>query len=508
MAAFVGMVVLSVLAPAAAAQAPAWQPVGGSVSFLGAPGTTFTVPGHGRFTDRVDVVPGPDGRLVVVNELSIDRYVDGLAEVPASWPMETLKAQAVAARTYAWYSITLGTFRSRGYDFDICATVDCQVFHGRAVVESPNGGRWREAVEATAGQVLTWEGQPILARFFSSSGGHTRNNEHVYGNDGRTAGPRPYLVGVPDPDEAISPHHRWQLRLTRVELDRLFANGTSLSAAVPVARVEWIPSDGSRVDQVRATRTDGHVVELSASKFRAWVSEVGPRLLPNRFPPRTPSGKALPDGLPSSRFDFALTADEAVITGKGWGHGVGMSQWGARGKAERGMTYDDILAAYYGGLRPDTTSDLPARVRVGLSWDAMQVTVRADGPYTIVAGGNGTELPGGVSWDVGAGNTDSVLLSGPPVAWSPDITAPPPAALPPSAGGPADGGPVADSAPEPPADPRPPYADAPADDAANADGLAGTDGAAEDGLLKRVQWALVKYAPPPVSSGLRRLLER
>lgn len=424
-------VTLGVLPATAGAQpAPA-----GTVRFVADPGTTLSVPGVGRFSGTIELINSPSGGLVVVNDLPIDDYVDGLAEMPASWPMEALKAQAVAARSYAWYSIHLGTFRSRGLPYDICATVDCQVFHGREVVESPNGDRWANAVAETAGEVLTWGGEPVMARFFSSAGGHTRDNEQVFGFGQRTAGPKPYLKGVEDPDEAISPHHRWEIHMTRHELEELLRRGSTLSQGLPLADIEWIPSDsdpdGLRVDQVKVTRMGGGEVMLSASKFRAWLSDVGPQALPHRFPARTPGGDPLPDVVPSSRFEFELDAERAVIRGKGWGHGVGMSQWGARGKAEKGQTYDDILAAYYNGVRPHRTPNLPDRVRVGLADNAGAVTVNADGPVTLVVGDRGARAEGG-SWNVQAA-PGQPSLGGTVVGFSPDLVPEPPVAADPPA---------------------------------------------------------------------------
>jgi stage II sporulation protein D len=391
------------------------------------PDTIFTIPGYGRYADTVELVPAPDGRLQVINESDMDTYVEGLAEMPVSWPMEALKAQAVTARTYAWYSIALGTFAQRGLDFDICATVDCQVFAGRKYVEASGGERWAQAVAETAGETLLWEGRPILARFFSSSGGHTRDNEHVYGNKS-PEGPRPYLKGIPDPDEAISPHHRWRWEMKHSDLDRLLSRGQTLSAAVPVQSIERVESDGSRVDQIRVVGEDGTEVEVSASKFRAWVSQVAPRVLPNRWPIRDVNGRAMPDGMPSSRIDFCLTCKDGivVIEGKGWGHGVGMSQWGARGKAERGMEHDDILAEYYQGLRPATSPHLPDRVRAGLSWESRGVTVEPSGPYRLIVGDRSAWRGGGDSWRIDARDRGSVTLSGPSTGWEPYEEPPPP----------------------------------------------------------------------------------
>jgi SpoIID/LytB domain protein len=409
---------LAVAMLALPAQASEEAPMpGSSLRLVGEPGTVFTVRGHGRYGDTLEVRPAPDGRLIVINELSMDRYVDGLAEMPASWPMEALKAQAVAARTYAWRAIALGNYRDRGLGFDICATVACQVFKGRAVVESSGGERWAEAVEQTAGETLTWQGAPILARYFSSSGGHTRNNEHVFGSMG---GSRPYLQGVPDPDEAISPHHRWQFELRRAELDHLFSHGETLRDTVPVREIRWIAGDETRVDQIRVTGWNGHVVELSASRLRAWISEVGPQVLPYRFPVVV-DGRTLPDGLPTSRLQFCFTCKEdvVVIAGRGWGHGVGMSQWGARGKAEGGLGHDEILAAYYNGLRPEVSAELPQRVRVGLTWEAESAVITADGPFTAVVDDQATKRFAGETWRVRRGDAKGLTALGPDAQWLP-----------------------------------------------------------------------------------------
>jgi SpoIID/LytB domain protein len=391
-----------------------------AILLVGEPGTVFDVEGHGRFIDTVEVYPSPDGNLVLVNELSFDSYVGGLAEMPSSWPMESLKAQAVAARTYAWHAVTRGTFHRRGLGFDICATVACQVFKGQAGIEGPDGDRWARAVAETSGEVVTWEGGPILARYFSSSGGHTRNNEDVFGPD-LPQGPRPYLVGVPDPDEDISPHHRWYLTLTRYELDHLLSHGARMRHAVPVETIERVVSDGTKVDQIRAVSTSGTVVEVSASQFRAWVAEVGPELLPHRFPARTSGGQPLPDVLPSSRLEFCLDCEDGkvVIEGRGWGHGVGMSQWGARSKAERGMSYDDILAAYYNGLRPEVSPNLPERVRVGLTWTADNVEVTADGPFRVVTADAVSTWQTGETWRIEARDKRTVRAHGPSGEWVP-----------------------------------------------------------------------------------------
>jgi len=142
------------------------------------------IPNARRFLDTLELLPRRGG-IEVVNELGFDAYLYGLAEVPQSWPEAVLDAQVIAARTYAWRSVQRGAFR----DSDICATVACQVFRGAEILLGTNGDRWRDAVDRTSGQVLLFEGEPILARYFSTSGGRTYANEEVF----TSSGPFPYL---------------------------------------------------------------------------------------------------------------------------------------------------------------------------------------------------------------------------------------------------------------------------------------------------------------------------
>ncbi|MBW3662972.1 MAG: SpoIID/LytB domain-containing protein [Actinobacteria bacterium] len=392
--------------------------------FEAEPGTTFTIGGHGRYSDTVEVLPGPDGRLVVVNELGLDAYVEGLAEMPAHWHVEALKTQAVAARTYAWYSIEAASYQERGLDFDICATVACQVFHGREIIEVPElGARWAAAVADTAGEVLTHEGEPILARFFSTSGGSTRRNVDVFPDDGDHA----YLQQVDDPYDVASPLHAWTVRFTREQMDAILASGDALSAAVPAVAFERLPADYdhplSRTDRIRITRADGHRVEMGVSKFRAFVSAQAAALFPGSFPQPRSDGGRMPETLPSSRIGFEVTPTHVVVRGGGWGHGVGMSQYGAKGWAEDGGNYDEILGHYYSGAELSTSEETPARVRVGLTWEAMDASVTADGPVRVLGPHGETVAPAGSTWRFTATSVDALGVEGPQVAWG-DVTGP------------------------------------------------------------------------------------
>jgi SpoIID/LytB domain protein len=372
------------VAPAAAQAADGSVPaegvtVPGPVRFELTDGGLLQVDDGRRYRDTLELRAAGGGTLAV-NELSMDDYVAGVAEMPSRWPVEALKAQAVAARTYAWYSQGLGTFDG----YDLCATVACQVFLGAdKVLEDSGGDRWQQAVDATAGEVLVYDGRPILARYFSTSGGRTYANEEAFPNEG----PRPYLVSIEDPDDAVSPYHRWTARFTREEWDTILAQGETLAATVPVAGVERLGAVDDPNADVRVTGEDGTVVEVGARALADFLTRIAPQRFPDRFPGARSDGlRPLPATVPSSRFAPSVTDDAVVLEGQGWGHGVGLGQYGARGRADRGETYEQILAAYYDGLEPTRPDELPDRIRVGFEV-ADQLTVAPDHPVRIVADG-------------------------------------------------------------------------------------------------------------------------
>ncbi len=361
--------------PVAAATSEA-RTVTGSVRFEAAEDDLLEVAGT-RYHDTIELTPG--GRIV--NELGLERYVEGVAEMPSRWPLEALKAQAVAARTYVWWSV----LHSSQPEADICASTACQVFAGAEQVLD-GGGRWAEAVAGTSGEVLLEDdGGPILARYFSTSGGRTAANEDIF----PSTGPRDYLVAFDDPYDAASPYHRWEVPFTREEFDEVLSRGERLAAAVPVAEV----SRTGAVDDPEAgfvvTGQDGTEVAVGAVELRDFLNLVAPDRFPDRFPTRRSDLlRPLPTTVPSSRFTVSVEEDEVRLSGRGWGHGVGMGQYGARGRAEEGADHTEILAAYYAGLTPTVSDDLPVRVRVALERleDGEERRVRGNGAMRIVDG--------------------------------------------------------------------------------------------------------------------------
>jgi SpoIID/LytB domain protein len=157
--------------------------------------------GHGTYRGTLEITPGLASGVNVVNAVALDDYVQGVvpAESPASWPLEALKAQAIAARTYA---ITT----KRGGAFDQYADTRSQVYGGVAV-ETPASNA---AVAQTRGQVVTYQGRPAVTYFFSTSGGRTENIENSFTG----AAPEPWLKSVRDPYDSVSPRHRWTVRMS------------------------------------------------------------------------------------------------------------------------------------------------------------------------------------------------------------------------------------------------------------------------------------------------------
>jgi stage II sporulation protein D len=259
-------------------------------------------------------------RLLVVNVLDLERYLRGVvpAEMQGSWPLEALKAQAVAARTYTLERLT----PERPYD--ICATTDCQVYRGRAL-EHPAAN---EAIRATDGLVLTYGG--VLARtyYHSDAGGHTASAFEVWGES------LPYLPGVPDVPNS-SPHGSWSARID-VGLASVLLERAGVGIGTLQRLVVLETSGSGRVVAAELIGSGGRV-RLDGSRLRTQLRSWGLR---------------------STR--FSMTGDLSV-RGQGWGHGVGMSQYGALAQAQAGRSFAEILDSYYPGTVMESFAEVRAR---------------------------------------------------------------------------------------------------------------------------------------------------
>jgi stage II sporulation protein D len=263
--------------------------------------------------------------MTVVNFVRMEDYIKGVvsAEMTESWPLEALKAQAIAARTYA--ARNLGGYSQ--YGFDVTGTASSQAYGGTAAV----GSNIAAAVEATAGLYLTYGGALCATLYFSSDGGGTEDSENVF------TSALPYLRGVLDPYEEaaadINKYSSWTRSWTRDSIrSKITALGYSFGT---LAEILPTYSDTGNVIKIAFEDTEGRTVTFSAGSRYAFCY-YSARL-----------------NLPSIHFTVQISAtnpDVYVFSGSGWGHNVGMSQFGAYAMAKYyGKTYDQILAFYYTG---------------------------------------------------------------------------------------------------------------------------------------------------------------
>lgn len=256
--------------------------------------------------------------LTAVNIVPVDDYLLSVVpeEMPTDWPAEALKAQSVAARSFALKS--RGRHAAEGYD--LCTTTHCQLYKGIASEKTASTA----AVRATRGEVLTYAGQPIEALFHTDSGGMTESSEDVWGN------PIPYLRAVRDTPLGTMP---WTKTMSTAALEqKLAAKGHAIGrlraielSPLAVGRAAKDRTASGRVKAMTVTGTKGSVT-LSGTAWRSLL------------------------GLKSALFDAKLTKDSVTFMGFGAGHGLGISQWGAKRLAETGKSYADILHHYYTGV--------------------------------------------------------------------------------------------------------------------------------------------------------------
>jgi stage II sporulation protein D len=338
-----------------------------------------------RYPGTLFVRRAGDGTLTLTLALPFESYLEGIAEVPPSWPIEALKAQAIAARTYAL--ATTGWDGQEGEELDtaICATSACQVYRGVPVPFDPAVRRWYRAVRQTRGEVIVYDGRPAETVYFSTSNGRTYGNEDVFGS-----APLPYLRPVQEHDDGASPVSRWRVTLPFDDLARFL----ELSGQWPGGRIRSVRLRGDRV----IVSGGGTSRRIDDGAFREAVNTWAPCLEPARYPPPSPRGSRLPVTIPSMWASIARVKDGVEIDGRGWGHGVGMVQWGAYGKAGRGQSAEQILSFYYGGFTPQPFPE-PGLIHVRVASGLTSLKIRPSGPGARVDGrelaGRGLSIEGG-----------------------------------------------------------------------------------------------------------------
>ena len=354
-----------------------------------------------RYRGTLSIIRSSRG-FTVVNEVDIENYLRGVLklEMNPAWPQEALKAQAIIARTYAVKNS--GRFAAKGYD--LCATVASQLYRGTNAEDPLTDA----AITATSGMVLTWEGKPADTFYHSDSGGSTASMAHVWG------GSRPYLEPQIEPVSYSSPYSKWQVTLSASQLSTLAARMGSSVGSVSSVEVSQRDSGGRAVmlrltgssgaaevkahafrmavgsNIIRSTNFDiaagtggvpyeGNTAPSAPTKISAVVSsgkedelvEMTRRgvftklelmeMLSNpdkreeylklglsriQAKPQQAAPKPWMPAQPADTSGAAFT-----FSGKGWGHGVGLSQWGAKAMAESGMTCQEILTHYFRGTR-------------------------------------------------------------------------------------------------------------------------------------------------------------
>jgi len=280
-------------------------------------GSPFQIGGR-SYRSQLRVLPGPNRDLWVLNVLPLEEYLVGLInfEISSQWPMEAVKAQAVAARTYAVFQRS-----SRAGDiYDVDSGVSDQVYGGVGKEDA----RSRRAVEETRGELILYQGSPIFAVYSACCGGRTEAGEHMW------AGVFPYLRGAECAYCLDSPHFLWNYSIGADRLASALGMGAGPGARVSALEIDE-RSPSRRVLKI-FVQTEASRRLISGKDFR--------RLLGY-------------DQLRSTNFILTVKEEGFLFSGLGWGHGVGMCQWGVKGMAEAGADYRAILKSYYQGIEID-----------------------------------------------------------------------------------------------------------------------------------------------------------
>lgn len=373
--------------------------VGERIEVIASDGAALRI-GDDLFQGPLLVTANSSG-VTVVERMPPEQYLLGIREVPFAWPDEALKAQAVAARTYLAFTLAGGRSASgRNHGYDICASTACQVYAGVAGLRSFDGRRWQQAVADTAGEILIYDERPAQTLYSSTSGTRTRESEDIFpGLD------VPYLSAVDSPGED-SPFVDWAFSLTEQEMVVLLDHAELLHGPLVSVTVETTDDGGGPWQVMVASGRD--VERVASYRFRSLINLAASDLLPDRLPATRPDGRRYPQTVLSGTFTIqsvpAVVAHSGyreltrrfLIQGHGWGHQVGMSQFGALAMAEAGSTYDRILAHYYGGLTPQAADGwLPDLITVGLVIAADEAVVLAEQGATVMIDGQ-PAAPSGV----------------------------------------------------------------------------------------------------------------
>ncbi|MEW6081901.1 MAG: SpoIID/LytB domain-containing protein [Bacillota bacterium] len=251
-----------------------------------------------------------------IREMRIEEYLEGVVagEMNAGWPREALAAQAIVARTFTWRKIQDGGVEERGTDASTNEQ-EFQAYNAGAVTDAV-----QDAVEMTRGKIITYQGEPVLAWFHASSGGRTATAHEGLEFDSE---PTPYIQSVDDID--ITKDLEWQRTFTLSEIEEAARSLGADTGPVRSVRV------GRRGPSGRALTLVINGESVSAPRFRLVVSSEAMR-------------STLITGI-------ELEGNTVTMKGRGFGHGVGLSQWGAWAMAQRGKSPEEIVSFYFKNTR-------------------------------------------------------------------------------------------------------------------------------------------------------------
>lgn len=267
-----------------------------------------------KFRGNIQLIRQNDNSLLVINQIELEDYVRGILyhEVSHYWPIEVLKAQSIVCRSYALYQKE----QMGSKDFDLTSDVYSQVYGGK----TSERYRINTAVQATSGLILKYKGKILPAFFHAACAGHTEDAAVLWNVNIEP------LKGVACNYCQESPHHNWHYVLALGDLKaKLEKNGHKVSDIKNIAVSERNVS--GRAENIKISHANKDL-KISTKDFRNIVG---------------------PNFIRSTNFNVALFADDIVFEGLGWGHGVGLCQWGAYFMAKQGFSYQDILKFYYPG---------------------------------------------------------------------------------------------------------------------------------------------------------------
>ena len=269
-----------------------------------------------RYRGIVSVFKEASGKMLIVNTLDIESYVKGVLyrEISNKWPMEAIKAQSVAVRTYAMYQAEV----MKNKNYDVAADTSSQVYGGYLAETS----KTNRAVNLTKGEFLLYKNRLFPTYFHATCGGITEKASELWKVDIEPlSGER--VCGFC----SASPHYFWKAQTDFGLIQEKLGVSYTLSSELKNVAVAERNATG-RVRSIELEDALDTKQVISAKDFRAALG---------------------PDILRSTNFSIIIDKERVTFAGKGWGHGVGLCQWGALGMSKKGLTYDQILEFYYPG---------------------------------------------------------------------------------------------------------------------------------------------------------------